>query len=161
MIGVLDREAFQCIATSANVTATSASASHTASQASVVACRMATAAAISAVSPIATYPQPDTAVKDVLRSMVWRMISRCSSAEGSGGVSGLCGVRRQGRVSAIEETLRPPQSHVKYFVTQSYSDPDPVHPRKSAAKEERHGLATVPPIPTERLLRRCHFRRCL
>jgi hypothetical protein len=55
---------------SAMVNATSASASQTASQPFMVRWRIAKAAAISAVAPIAHKPQPETAVDVELRVML-------------------------------------------------------------------------------------------
>ena len=56
----------------------------------------ASAAATSAVAPIATPPQPGTAVNGVARSMVWRMNERSSMARswraGTGRLSGRRGV---------------------------------------------------------------------
>ncbi len=57
---------------------------------------------MSAVAPMAQNPQPGTAVKAALRSMVWRMTSICSSAEGSGGGSGRERWRRQERGSVTK-----------------------------------------------------------
>ena len=90
------------------MTATSASASHTAIQASVVVWRSATNEATRAVTPMTQYPQPETAVKVVLRSIVLRMTSRLSNADGSGETIGLLGVLRQGRESGTNETLSRP-----------------------------------------------------
>src|SRR2546421_7466036 len=65
----LARCALVAAAGAAMATATKASISQTASQARGVVCREAANAAISAVTPMATPPQPGTAVNSAARSM--------------------------------------------------------------------------------------------
>ena len=118
------RAAFQCIATSASVTAISASANHTASQASVVAWRMAMKAATSAVTPMAQYPQPETAVNVVLRSMVCAdHVEVVERRQGSGGSQTMPSRRCAGMGvnRSSDESLGRCQIPVKYFVLQSNS----------------------------------------
>src|SRR5947209_9443226 len=88
---VSDACAFRYIVHPAMAADTAASASQTASQSAKVFCCDATSAANRAVTPMATWPQPGTAVKDDARSIASRMkrrlsIARSCSAGGSSSV---------------------------------------------------------------------------
>ena len=83
------------------VSATTDAPSHVASHSAGVSRVSAAAAATSATPPMATPPQPGTAVKAVARSMVWRMKERLSMARAwSAGVSGGVGGTSRGEAMA-------------------------------------------------------------
>src|SRR5580698_3191213 len=72
--------ALRLIASTASTMANAASSSQVASQRSSVGCRLAMAAAASALMPMATPPHPGTAVNEPARSIVSRMRRRLSIA---------------------------------------------------------------------------------
>ena len=79
------------------VSATTEAPSQVASHSAGVSRVSAAAAATSATAPIATPPQPGTAVKAVARSIVWRMKERLSIARAwSAGASLEAGGTRRG-----------------------------------------------------------------
>src|SRR5262249_25412900 len=78
--GVPARRAFTAIVTSAIVTATTASPNHTSTQRIEVSGGPEIAAAAMAVAPMATPPQPGSAVNALARVIVSRMKRRFSSA---------------------------------------------------------------------------------
>ena len=90
--------------------ATKHSPSQVASQARDEGCRAATAAAASAVTPMATCPQPGTAVKALARSIVSRMKRRFSMARSC-----------SGRGADMGDNLPAAVVIDKYFVMQSDS----------------------------------------
>src|SRR4029077_13023965 len=102
----------------AMATATKTSTSQTVSQARGDPCRDAIQAATMAVSPMATPPQPGTAVNSAARSMVSRMYRRWSAARASMGVGGRL-EEWSGEEAMTKEKIGHCEDSVKYFVIQS------------------------------------------
>jgi hypothetical protein len=82
------RRAFETSVPAATSPAAAAVTSQTPSQLAAEACCEATSAASNAIAPIATPPQPGTAVNEPLRSMAWRMKRRSSIARSCNAVGG-------------------------------------------------------------------------
>jgi len=82
-------------------------------------CREATHAAPTAVKPIATPPQPGTAVNSAARSIVSRMYRRWSAARASIGM-GSDFAERRGLTKAMVGKIAGTADCVKYFTSQSW-----------------------------------------